>query len=150
VAVQLTLMAGVAASGLAGLVGLAGPAWSGWPRMVTSVVGLVLIVAAATLFWRGWRDLSDNLTAFPKPLETARLVDTGAYALVRHPLYGALVFIGVGWALFSASPVTMALAGLLTIFADMKARREEVWLMARYDSYGSYRARTHRLIPWLY
>jgi len=71
--------------------------------MVTNIVGFLLMGAGLTLFWRGYRDLGANLTAFPRPLETAQLVESGAYGLVRHPLYGALVLAGFGWALLTAS-----------------------------------------------
>jgi len=36
------------------------------------------------------------------------------------------------------------------VFADMKARREEVWLTGTFEAYPAYRRRTHRLIPWIY
>jgi len=39
---------------------------------------------------------------------------------------------------------------VLAGFFDLKSRREEIWLAEQFAEYGSYRARTRRLLPWLY
>ena len=36
------------------------------------------------------------------------------------------------------------------VFFTLKSRREEAWLQERFDGYAAYRARTRRLIPWVY
>ena len=144
VIVQFALMGAALASGLFG------PAWSSWPRLATSAIGAGLIASALALFIRGFRDLSSNLTPFPRPLEKAHLVETGAYGLVRHPLYVALVIVALGWAVLTASIPGFVMAGIMLGFADLKARREEAWLVTKYEAYTAYRGRTRRLIPWLY
>ena len=91
-----------------------------------------------------------NLTVFPRPREGGRLVETGAYRLVRHPIYGGLILGAFGWGLLTASPVALAGAVVLAAFFDLKSRREEVWLVEQLDGYDRYRDRTRRLLPWLY
>jgi protein-S-isoprenylcysteine O-methyltransferase Ste14 len=40
---------------------------------------------------------------------------------------------------------------LLAVLFDLKARREEAWLIERFPEYADYRARTpRRFVPWLY
>ena len=40
---------------------------------------------------------------------------------------------------------------LLTVLFDLKARREEAWLIERFPEYVAYRAGTpRRFVPWLY
>lgn len=136
--------------GAIGLAGLVGPAWSGPPRGIGVVVGAVLIVGGGLLASRGVLDLGANLTPFPKPRDGARLVDNGAYRLVRHPIYGGLILGAVGWGVLTASAVALAGAVVLGVFFDLKSRREEVWLADQLDGYGRYRDRTRRLLPWLY
>jgi protein-S-isoprenylcysteine O-methyltransferase Ste14 len=125
-------------------------AWSGWPREAAAAAGVLLMVAGGFLAFRGLVDLGRNLTPFPAPLRGAQLVDCGAYALVRHPIYGGLIIGAIGWGLALASPLAVAGAVLLAAFFDLKSRREEVWLSARYPDYPSYRARTRKMVPWLY
>lgn len=142
--IQLVLFAAIAAAG-----GL-GPAWSGGLRVVGLAAGIALIVVGVALSLRGLVDLRENLTPFPKPLPGARLVDTGAYALSRHPIYGGLILGALGWGLATASPVALVAAVALGVFFDLKSRREEVWLAEQFEGYEAYRRRTRRLLPWLY
>jgi protein-S-isoprenylcysteine O-methyltransferase Ste14 len=141
---QLVMFAAIAASGSIG------PAWGGWPRALGVACGAALMCSGGLLSLRGLVDLRENLTPFPRPLEGARLVDTGAYSLVRHPIYGGLILGALGWSLTTASPLALLATGLLTGFFDLKSRREEIWLAEQFADYGSYRSRTRRLLPWLY
>jgi len=145
VAIQLLLLLAVALAGL-----LAGGAWAGWPAVLTSLLGASLIAAGSLLLIRGLFDLGHSLTPMPRPLDDGALVQHGAYALVRHPLYGGLTLGSFGWALLTASPAALLLAALTAIFFDLKSRREEAWLIAHYPGYAAYRRRTRRLIPWVY
>jgi protein-S-isoprenylcysteine O-methyltransferase Ste14 len=145
VVLQIVLLAVVIIAGLA-----SDGAWTGPLESLTSPLGLALLLAGGLLAGRGILDLGRNLTPVPRPREDARLVDTGAYALVRHPLYGGLALGALGWSLLVASPLSLLLAAVLAIVLDLKSRREEAWLRERYPGYLAYMARTRRLIPWLY
>lgn len=141
---QAVLLVAIAAAGTLG------PAWDGALRTVTTVMGAALLVSGGVLAGRGLLDLRDNLTPLPHPRDGATLVERGAYGLVRHPIYGGLVLGAFGWGLLTASPAAVAGAAVLLGFFDLKSRREEIWLAARFGDYEAYRARTRRLIPYLY
>ena len=143
VAVQAVLIVAVA------LTGLLGPAWNGWPRIATLVIGLSLIAGGLGLAGRGIVDLRAALTPLPYPRPDAELVMTGAYRWVRHPIYGGLVLRPSAGASRPRRPPALALAAVLLGFFELKARREEAWLVERFPGYPAYRARTRRLIPWI-
>lgn len=130
--------------------GAAGRAWGGPAGMAGIVLGCVLMCSGGLLSLRGVLDLRENLTVFPRPLPQARLVESGAYSLARHPIYGGLILGAVGWGLVTASPLALLGAVVLAVFFDLKSRREEVWLAEQFADYGSYRDRTRRLLPWIY
>ena len=122
----------------------------GAPAVLLGVAGGVLIVAGLSLAARGLRDLRHSMTALPHPRDGAELVETGAYRLVRHPIYGGTVLAAAGWGLVTASPLALLGAVALLFFFRLKSEREEAWLRQRYPGYGEYAGRTRRMIPWLY
>ena len=144
VVIQFVLLAVVAVSGLAG------PAWAGAARLATTVLGAVLVALGLLLAFRGLMDLRDALTPLPHPRDGASLVDTGAYRLVRHPIYGGIIVGAAGYGRLMASPLTLAGAALLLGFFRVKSAREELWLDTSYPGYAAYRARTRRLVPFIY
>ena len=113
-------------------------------------LGSVLLLAGALLFAAGLFRLGRGLTVLPCPKEGAVLVQSGAYALVRHPMYSGLLAMSFGWALWVQSGCTLAYAVLLFVFLDLKSRREERWLAERFPTYPDYRRRVRRFVPFVY
>jgi protein-S-isoprenylcysteine O-methyltransferase Ste14 len=136
--------------GLVVVAGGVGPAWAGGSRAVLAGAGVALMAMGGLLGARGLFDLRDALTALPHPRDGASLVDSGAYRLVRHPIYGGIVVGSAGFGLLMASPLAIAGAIVLLAFFRLKSAREEAWLEARYPGYAAYRDRTRRMLPYLY
>lgn len=141
VAIQVVLLVAI------GLAGMAGPVLTGNVRVAAAVLGAVLVAAGLWLAVAGILQLREALTPLPYPRDDAALVQTGAYGLVRHPIYGGLILGATGWGLATASPAALVLTGVLVGFFELKSRREEAWLQERFSEYAAYRARTPRLIP---
>ena len=147
VAIQGVILTWIAATGWyfpAGVV-------AGLPPLV-GVAGWTFIAAGLALVLAGTQALAshDAFTALPRPRDSARLVETGAFRLVRNPVYGGLVLIGLGWAATRGSIAALAGTAVLFVFLDLKRRREEAWLAERFPGYAAYRSRTRRMIPWIY
>jgi protein-S-isoprenylcysteine O-methyltransferase Ste14 len=133
-----------------GVAGLLGPAWGDPWRIAGVVVGTGLIALGAVGAVLGVVGLRENLTAVPRPVQGGRLIDSGVFGLVRHPIYAGILTAALGWALATASPPALLAAVLLGCFFDLKARREEAWLLAAYPAYAAYRARVRKLVPFIY
>jgi protein-S-isoprenylcysteine O-methyltransferase Ste14 len=129
--------------------GLVGPPWwdpLAWPALP---VGSLLLALGVLLALSGIRGLGRSLTPLPKPRAEGRLVETGIYGRVRHPIYGGLVVAALGWALLTASVVALVLTAVLLGFFVLKARFEEAWLSERFPDYEEYRRRTpRRFLPF--
>ena len=79
------------------------------------------------------------------------LVTTGIYGTIRNPSYLGLLINSLGWALAFRSGVGLLLMALLIPPLVARMRAEESLLHATFGSaYEAYRARTWRLIPWVY
>jgi protein-S-isoprenylcysteine O-methyltransferase Ste14 len=124
-----------------------------WPDVGSSwrsVAGAVLFLSGAVVVFLSARALGASLTPFPRPLRASRLVESGPYAVVRHPIYsgGILVFGGIPLAL---SPWALVGTGVLALTWALKSRVEERFLLERYPAYRAYGDRVrYRLVPYLY
>jgi len=127
-----------------------GPAWPVPPRLFAWALGLPLCAAGLALFSAGLVRLGSSLTPLPHPKPGARLVESGPYRLVRHPIYGGGILLALGWACLVQGWLTLLYALALACFLDVKSRREERWLAEAYPGYGDYRRRVRKLIPFLY
>jgi protein-S-isoprenylcysteine O-methyltransferase Ste14 len=79
------------------------------------------------------------------------LVTSGVYGIIRHPSYLGLFVNSVGWGLAFRSVVGVLLAALTIPPLLARIRAEETLLRAQFGAeYDAYRARTSRLIPWLF
>lgn len=144
---QFVLFAIIAIAGLQDLA-------AHWPVTpwgpVVSVLGIVAIVIGDGVAARGIWDLRSGLSPFPKPIAGAPLVESGAYRLIRHPIYSGLVLGAIGWGLVTGSILAIVTACLLFLLFAAKSRLEEIWLVAIHPEYRAYQRRTKRLIPWIY
>jgi protein-S-isoprenylcysteine O-methyltransferase Ste14 len=147
VVAQLVLFTIIFIAGLRDLVGHG--SLSPW-GLAASVIGMVAIVVGSGVAGRGIWDLRSSLSPFPRPITGAPLVESGAYRLIRHPIYSGLVLGAIGWGLITGSILALGAAGLLFLLLAAKSHREEAWLVAIHPEYGAYQQRTKRLIPWIY
>jgi protein-S-isoprenylcysteine O-methyltransferase Ste14 len=112
---------------------------------VLSVLSLImqltgLVMSIGVLFWLG--------RSFSIAAQARRLVTTGPYAIVRHPLYlcEELAILGIALA-------HLSVAALIVLFQwRFQLRRmayEEHILASSFDEWAAYAAATPRLIPRL-
>ncbi len=77
-----------------------------------------------------------------------KLVRSGPYAVVRHPLYSGLLLASFGTALAFGLWRAVAGAALLWIAFLSRARREDALLAGQFgDEFNEFRAHTGRLLP---
>lgn len=126
------------------------PTWSFPHAAVCPIAGAVLMVAGGTLLLAGLVGLGPGLTPLPYPKDGARLVESGPFALVRHPMYGGGLVLALGWALCVRSWLTVGYVVLLFLFLDRKSTHEERWLAERHPTYGDYQRRVRKLVPFIY
>ena len=82
--------------------------------------------------------------------EARRLVSTGPYAIVRHPLYLAEFIASMGVLMQFFSPFAVLVSGTQVAFQMVRMHYEERVLGATFPEYAAYRRRTWRVIPGLY
>jgi protein-S-isoprenylcysteine O-methyltransferase Ste14 len=79
------------------------------------------------------------------------LVTDGLYRYIRNPSYLGLLIGTLGWALAFRSIIGILLTVLLVVPLVARMQAEEALLGERFgEAYAAYRARSWRLIPWVY
>ncbi|MCP5029505.1 MAG: isoprenylcysteine carboxylmethyltransferase family protein [Actinomycetia bacterium] len=105
------------------------------------LVGVLFLVVGAL-------NLGSSVTPLPLPVPHGELTTGGLYRLVRHPLYGGLMMLGVGSAVRSGNWWAVVVAMLLIGVLMAKSRWEEGHLRQRYPAYDAYARRTPRFVPF--
>ena len=79
-----------------------------------------------------------------------RVVDTGPYAIVRHPIYTGILLAVYSTAALKGTVLGLVGAALITLGLWMKARLEENWLRQELGAgdYDAYRRRVSMLLPF--
>jgi protein-S-isoprenylcysteine O-methyltransferase Ste14 len=111
--------------------------------VVLAYVGLPLTVWSRARLGRYW----SGVVALK---HDHRLVQSGPYRLVRHPLYSGLILAAFGWCLCITT--WSSLLGALSLMAcfERRAHKEDALLASEFGAeFESYRQRTGRLMPRL-
>jgi protein-S-isoprenylcysteine O-methyltransferase Ste14 len=83
--------------------------------------------------------------------EGHELVQTGPYAIVRHPIYAGLLLAMFGTALTLQTVASYASVALGLIAIIIRVSVEERLMQERFgDVHAAYRQRTKRLIPFVW
>ena len=111
----------------------------------------VFMVAGLLFTWWGRIHLGRFWSNEITRKEGHRVIDTGPYGLVRHPIYTGLIAAILATGL-AVGTVTAILGAVLISFGlSVKARAEESFLTSELDpsAYESYRRRVPMLVPFL-
>jgi len=112
-----------------------------------SIAATPLLIVAFAIALAGLATLRRNLSIIP---EARRLVTSGPYRYVRHPLYlgellAAVAFVLAGAGLWSV----LALAPYFGV-QMLRAHFEEQLLGRTFPAYRGYASRTRRLVPFVW
>jgi protein-S-isoprenylcysteine O-methyltransferase Ste14 len=115
-----------------------------WLGVVVYTIGGVLRVAPVFILGRRFSGL---VAIQPEH----RLVTSGLYGIIRNPSYLGLLVLSLGWAFAFRSGVGVILAVLSLLVVLARIKSEERLLSENFGAeYDAYRARTWRLLPYVY
>jgi len=133
------------------LLGLDGRRFRWTPRLpvAAEVLGAAMLAGAAFFIFRAFAD-----NTFTSPLARIqkerghRVVSTGVYGMVRHPMYLGAILMFAGGALLCGSLAALAAAAGLAGALAVRIGVEEALLVAELEGYAEYRKRVRwRLVP---
>lgn len=131
--------------------GLDGRRFRFTPRLplAAEVLGAAMLAGAAFFIFRSFAD-----NTFTSPLARIqkerghRVVSTGVYGMVRHPMYLGAILMFAGGALLCNALAALAVAAALAGVVAVRIGGEEALLVAELEGYVEYRTRVRwRLVP---
>ncbi|HYD86356.1 MAG TPA: isoprenylcysteine carboxylmethyltransferase family protein [Vitreimonas sp.] len=119
------------------------PVVIGWAMLALAVIGFAFAWAARLHLGPLWSDAA-------APTEAHRIVDTGPYGIVRHPVYAGLLLAALATAIERGRIEALAGALVLVAAVSLRAKLEERFLRRDLgaEAYASYRARVPMLLPF--
>ncbi len=102
-------------------------------HLVTAILGIFVIAMAFRAAGNGGRELSSGRVGDLPRLETNRLVTSGIYGCMRHPMLFGLTLLPLGWALLLGLPTFIVLIAplemlfiiiMVVIFEEMEVRHK--------------------------
>ncbi|HEX3430436.1 MAG TPA: isoprenylcysteine carboxylmethyltransferase family protein [Rhizomicrobium sp.] len=118
------------------------PVWLEWALFA-------LVVSGFAFCWWARLHLGRMWSGFVTLKEEHRVVETGPYGLVRHPIYTGIMFAALTTALMRATPFALLGFALVVAGLAMIASVEERFLRQQLgaESYDAYSRRVPMLIP---
>ncbi len=130
--------------GIGMLLGIGAPLLPDWAALIGIV--LVLVGMAGTYFCRAY--LGRYWTAEATLQGDHRLVDSGPYSHMRHPIYTMAIILYIGLGIVFSTPLGMGAAALSLFMMIIKTHTEDRFLMAELAGYAAYSQRVpYRLLP---
>ncbi len=121
-----------------------------WLNLALMIIGVSLVILGGVFNIYGRVCLSNNWSNQIRVWKKQRLVTSGAYSVVRHPLYASLIWLFIGVSLVYRNWLALALN--LLIFLPMmitRAKQEEKILEKSFRNYPEYRREVGMLFPKL-
>ena len=116
------------------------PRWTAW-------LGAAIFLAAYGMYAEVLRE-NTYLSRTVEVQTEQEVIDTGLYAVVRHPMYSATLFLFVSMGLVLGSPVSVLILLLYIPIIVKRIRNEEAVLAEGLQGYREYMQKVRRrLIP---
>lgn len=123
--------------------------WSESDRL--RYVGLVATAIGMAIRIAGMKQLGQLFSGFVTLQSEHRLITTGCYRWIRHPIYSGSLLAFAGFLLVFRSKLVLLAAPAYLIGTLLRIADEERLFAETFEAgYEQYRARTWRLIPFIY
>lgn len=110
---------------------------------VITVLGMISYVIAILFLRKNW-----SLSASIK--EGQKLVRSGPYRCVRHPIYSSMILVFFGSGLLIGNYLILLCTPIVGVAYYMRARKEEALLNEEFPEYSEYTRETKMLIPGIF
>jgi len=114
------------------------------------ICGIILSSITTIVNLKARIDIKKGYSMLIEKLDNQKLVTTGIYKYIRHPIYTAILLIMLSACIafeakWSLILLLIAISGLI-----IRIKREEKFLLQTFPEYNEYSKKVKRLIPYIY
>ncbi len=113
------------------------------------VTDCIVLAGLAVEIWAR-NTLGRNWSAEVTFKEGHELIESGPYALVRHPIYTGLLVMALGTAINYGRAIGFGLVVVLCGALWWKVRQEERIMSRHFPAYAEYKTRVRAIIPFVF
>ena len=118
--------------------------------VLSSAVGMGIFLLGAVLgLWAISHNQLGNFNIKPVIKDGSKLITTGIYKWVRHPMYSSVMLMMLGVLVASLSILELLLFLLLIGVLLLKAKREESLWLSHNEAYTAYKKSSKFFIPFV-
>jgi protein-S-isoprenylcysteine O-methyltransferase Ste14 len=117
------------------------PIWLRWSGTILAFIGVIFWIWSQAVLDKYW---SPQLQI----QKEHKIITTGPYRVIRHPIYTAMFIWVIGLSLFTANMIFALLAVLTISFLILRVPKEEKMMIEQFgDEYKKYMQNTGRFFP---
>ncbi len=115
-----------------------------WYYLAIQIFGICLVI------WSVFEMRKSKINVSPELREGAKLIRSGPYRIIRHPMYLATLIFILPLILDYFTIGRLALFTALIITLNLKLTLEEKLLTESFPDYENYKKSSWRMIPFIY
>ncbi len=112
--------------------------------LVIEIAGIILAI------WALFSMKLSNVNAYPDLKKNAKLVKSGPYKIIRHPMYSSIILSVLPLIIDQFSFLRLTVYVIILVDLVIKLNYEEKLLKAHFEEYQDYCNNTYRIIPFVY
>lgn len=114
------------------------------------VIGTVVFLLAYAMYAEVLRE-NTYLSRTVEVQENQKVIDTGLYGIVRHPMYSATLFLFLSMGIILGSPISFAILLLYIPIIAKRMKNEEMVLEEGLIGYSEYKTKVkYKVIPFVW
>jgi len=123
--------------------------WVVLPMWVT-IVSSVIFILGYIMYGEVLRE-NEYLSRTVEVQKNQKVIDTGLYSVIRHPMYSATLILFLSMPFVLGSPITFFILLVYPIAIISRLLSEEEYLEKNLDGYKEYEKKVkYRLIPYIF
>ncbi len=123
--------------------------WFTLPKTVVIIASAIFILSYV-MYGEVLRE-NTYLSRTVEVSENQKVVDSGLYGIVRHPMYTSTIFMFLSMPLILDSPISFIIMLIYPIIIIARIKNEEKVLEGKLDGYSEYKEKVkYKIIPFIW